>query len=291
MTHKPTLPNSPNTQQGMALITVLMVILLLSLVGAIVVRNSQVSQNISTASQVKNLLRQSSDVPLAKLQRSNIETDGKQTYLQKMSDFEAPIGYLRVNGSQFKNVEYVVCYQPTQSDNLYQGANEHRVIGSADGKTVYKASNGYCRLTTLVDKEKYYTSGRGTVATQIAFTAPNINNTNSDDADQRTVVDSNGNRTQENAQTNMPFMGMEGGTDCVSANCGERLYLRVHSTSVTPVLATTSSNKQVDDCLKLPVGGLAGDNQKTNQRLCLDNTDTPMNIQVQDYIYINKPSN
>lgn len=252
------------SQQGATLIIVLMVVLLLAIIGAMSVRNSQVSLDMTTSAQVNQLLMQSSDVPLAKLDMTSVESDPttKLTRLQEMAlNNNGPIGALKTEGR--KNEEYVLCYQPLVRDKLYD-PGKHRILLSSDGNSTTGDSDGFCKLSI---GDNAYTSKRGTVASQVAMTRPTVNDSTADDIEVK------------------PLSALNTGMDNTSARVSEAAYFRSYVTSVLPALSISSNTSDIEDCLKLPIGGLAEDSATTSQILCLDGTDTPINIQVQDYAY------
>lgn len=257
-------------QQGATLIVVLMIVLLLSLIGAIVVRNSQVSQDISTASQVQNLLKQSSDAPLARLQLASVDkNDGDaKTQIELMeANSQAPLQFLQLEGEQ-KNYEYILCYRPTERLGLYE-KGEHRMIGNGAGTTVRKDGSGvgYCHINSNNNPAKYYTSGRSVVASQVALSRPTVNKSSDDDVEAA------------------PFAVASQGSDMDSIGGSQAIRLRATVTSVLPSLSVSSTLEQVDECLQKAVGGLAGNQTEDNQILCLNAQDVPVNFQVQDFAY------
>lgn len=255
------------SQAGATLIIVLIMVLFLAIIGAIAVRNSQVGLNMTTSAQVNQLLRQSSDVPLAKLEMSGIEPGAdKMTQLQNMDrDNNSPFGLLKTEGR--KDAEYVLWYQPTVRDSLYV-KGDHRIIvdKGADSSSNFATTGnaeGYCQVAD--DSATYYTSARKTVASQVSITRPTVNEGIEDDVEVK------------------PFATANLGMDNIAKS--DASYFRAYVTSVLPALSISSSAEDVQDCLTKPIGGLAGTTAENNQIQCLDKTDTPMNIQVQDFAY------
>lgn len=260
---KPQQPINVHSQQGVALIVVLMVVLLLAMVGAVVARNSSVALDMTTASQVKQLLKQSSDVPLAKLKTSSFDTysgsgANRVSQLEAM-DKSGPINYLRVEGQ--KSDEYVLCYQPIMRKGLFDKAGKHRLLNQS-GSVLNTGSAYYCDLSS----NNAYTSKRKAVSTQVAMTRPTVNDSSADNV-------------------NLPAFGhMTTGSDLPSINKPVDIYLRSYATSVIPSMAkngVTAANL----CLQKPIGGAAGTTAAKSQVLCLESSDVPSNIQVQDFAF------
>jgi|26BtaG_2_1085354.scaffolds.fasta_scaffold00258_6 hypothetical protein len=262
MNKKQPMTHSSMTQQaGATLIVVLIMVLFLAIIGAIAVRNSQVGLDMTTSAQVNQLLTQSSDVPLAKLELAGIEPGAdKMTQLQNMDrDNNSPIGLLKTEGR--KDYEYVLCYQPTIRDSLYK-RGAHRILVDAGGGLTGN-EQGYCKVAD--GSAEYFTSARKTVASQISITRPTVNNSIEDDVQIK------------------PFEAANIGMDNIGKS--DASYFRAHVTSVLPALSISSKDADIQKCLELPIGGLAGATAANNQIQCLDKTDTPINIQVQDFAY------
>lgn len=258
---------SHREQQGVVLIVVLMVVLLLAIAAAIAVRSSQTSLGLTTTAQVNQLLFQSSDVPLTQIRE--ISKDKTKTELEKLTASDmAPIRFLQLEGEQ-KQAEYVLCYQPTSRNTLYQ-ANQHLILLSANGATKRGLSAGYCNISS--DKEEYFTSARKTVATQVSLSRPTATTESAD------------------GLATVPFQASNQGVDEASVGGAPAMKVRATVTSVLPTMGNKLSllkepKEVVDDCLKLAVGHLAGKTATDNQIACLNATDVPKNIQVQDYVY------
>ncbi|WP_019673414.1 hypothetical protein [Psychrobacter lutiphocae] len=148
-------------QQGMALVIVLFMLLLLAAASVIALTDSQTSLQLTTAAQVKQLLFQASDVPLAHIDKVLQDP----VLLAQWSRKDGPIGYLVRPGEQFATAEYVICYQPTERATLYAGSHQHKVIHQT-GRV--KNRDGYCQIGAA-SKGNYFTSERQVVATQISF--------------------------------------------------------------------------------------------------------------------------
>ncbi|PNK61135.1 hypothetical protein A6J60_009820 [Psychrobacter sp. FDAARGOS_221] len=240
----------------MALVIVLFMVLLLSAASVIALRDSQTSLDLTTAAQVNQLLFHASDVPLVRIEQV---IQSPVLLSQWLSDI-GPIGYLLRSGEQFATAEYVLCYQPTQRDTLYAGANQHKII-SQSGLTQNK--EGYCRINN--SQSNYFTSARQVVATQVSLVRP--------DSLSPSVIDA----TQ----------------DTTTALVSQPVRIRTYVVSVMPILSDASLS-EVEACLALSMvdrklqhslASNASDIASLSQVACLQQTQTPYNLQVQDYLY------
>lgn len=250
---------SHQQQQGVVLIAVLMIVLLLAIAAAIAIKSSNTSLGLTTTAQVNQLLFQSTDVPLAGLK----ETAKVKAELEKLTLTDmAPIRYLQLEGEQ-KASEYVLCYQPTSRGELY-AANKHLILLSADGTTKRGLASGYCNFGD--NEEQYFTSARRTVVTQVSLSRVTAHNQSLDGPDIE------------------PFQASSQGTDAAKIDGSTAIRMRANVTSVLPSMSS-NSYEDIDNCLKLAVGHLAGNTVTDNQTACLNATDVPKNIQVQDFSY------
>ena len=99
--------NSLAPQKGVTLITILIVLLLVTAIGALAIKQAITSLRISTNSQVRQLLMQSADLPLYVIRNTD------PTVLRKLDNV---IG-LAINNN-FPDREYIFCYRPTVQKNL-----------------------------------------------------------------------------------------------------------------------------------------------------------------------------
>lgn len=260
VSHTAKMNSSRQSQQGIALIAVVMILILISLVGAISVRYSNLNQLISKNSQAKKLLKQSADIPLAVLTRE------KGDEIKSVMNATGPFGALRVAGNE--RAEYVLCYRPQTQAKVFKNT-EKRIIKASPtggvGTTV--GATKYCDITDA----KSFTSKRKLVATQLSVTRPNRNS-----------------RTEGTDVVMIePFEASEEGTDNASIDREEPIYYRAYSTSILPSLSAADDDAEINKCLQKPMGGLSAASDGMSH--CLeDEVDVPLNTQVQDYIYMAK---
>lgn len=153
-----------NGQQGVALIVVLLVLIMILLVGAIAVRQSNQDLRVATADQINTLLLQGADGANAKLE-GLINGDPNDTPYQKAIAGNGIIGHFMVNGTDAVNDELIYCYNPRAQQYLTKQAtirrpNEAGVVGELDNRT-----DGYCDPSS----GKSYISARQTILTQISI--------------------------------------------------------------------------------------------------------------------------
>ncbi len=252
-------------EQGASLIIVLIILIIITLLGALATKQGLVNLNLSTSTQARRLLTQSSDVPLARLEK--VDAGGE---IANLTNPIGPLGYLRMTGHEAD--EYLVCYRPMKSALLFN-ATTSMYLTSSGGKGGGDTTNGSCNVAVDAD----YTSARGTVLTQLAFTRPGYN-TGAYDA--------------VNLQ---PFEAADKATDNSSINKPDPVYYRVYTNSIIPGLSVTASDTAINTCMQKPTGGQANPKQtdatKTDYGLpqCLRALSVPVTVQVQDYVYTALP--
>lgn len=144
-----------NQEKGSALISVLIILLLITVLGVIAVRQGLTSLNIATAASANMLLEQATDVALDKLENTDITVNVSGG---------GPLGYLRLEGNLGK--EYIFCYRPTQNTPRMFNINKDSILlptGGVEGDV-----SGFCD----VSKPEDYTSARSAVVTQVAVVRP-----------------------------------------------------------------------------------------------------------------------
>lgn len=152
--------NSFAPQKGITLITILIVLLLVTAIGALAIKQAITSLRISTNGQVHQLLMQSADLPLYLIRNTD------PTVLRKLDNV---IG-LAINNN-FPDREYVFCYRPTAQKNLAPLnkvaeisalTTTGRVTTSDQMRLISGGNDSFCDLT------KDFGSARTGVITQVA---------------------------------------------------------------------------------------------------------------------------
>lgn len=153
----------PTQQQGVALIVVLMVLIMIMLVGAIAVRQSNQDLKVATTDQINTLLLQGADGANAKLE-GLLNGDPAAPAYQAAISGNGIFGHFMVNGPDAANDELIYCYNPRAQQYLTKQATIRRNGGVLENRTV-----GYCDP----DSGSSYISARQTILTQMSITPVN----------------------------------------------------------------------------------------------------------------------
>jgi hypothetical protein len=215
-----------NKQHGSALISVLIILLVITLLGVIAIRQGLTSLNISTGTQVQALLFQSADYGIDQVY---INLDTPAEALKAQSAF----GLLGLPLNT-KN-EIVFCLPANQTlDDLFKLPN---LLGqnalSSTNVLENKNAGSYCDVTDAND----FTSGRKAAVTQLALLVPT------------------------DADTGLPFSTALEASDVdllFGSNSSDAtnqqakpVRLRAYATTVTPSLSQQASATDINACLRL----------------------------------------
>lgn len=245
-----------NYEEGATLLAVLLILLLVTVLGTLAIRQGLVSLNIATNSQVKTLLLQSSDSAIFALENPATLNQSLLTN-----------GFLGVIiRPENATNELVFCY--SGSNTAFFSYDTASIISWDAGTTPTNnnlGTSGYCDST----QASGYTSGRQAVLTQV-------------------TVKMGGVSTQ-------PFDATQQGTDAQSASIMQSQPITVYSTSLLPAMSSTSTTK-VNNCLSthmsdvtVPDGvsvaaadsdGIKADDSITD---CLTKLNVPVSTQVTEY--------
>ncbi|BCU63521.1 hypothetical protein F941_03055 [Acinetobacter bouvetii DSM 14964 = CIP 107468] len=200
-------------QHGATLIVVLMLLLIITVIGTLAIKNSLVGLSIATNSQAQQLLLQNADSAFFSVER-------EENLIQGLTS-SGMFGY--ISGAANKDKELVFCYRGNEAD--FFDINRASIMqweGSKQTPTTdAMGSDGYCK-TASADKN-YFTSGRKAVITQVA-----VKYSSSSDAD--------------------PFYGMQFGTDDKGVKFERSKPVKVFAVSIMPSLSTADRSK-IDTCL------------------------------------------
>ena len=160
------------SEQGATLIVVLLFLILITLAGAIAVRQSNTDLKLATSDQINTILLQSSDSANQKLESM---INGKTTtndYKDVVSS-AGVFGHFILDRNNTSN-EFIYCFNPRTKRYLAANATIKTLptAGSPSTSGGYWSglNNGTCDYNTAAD----YTSARQTVMTQMSVTvAPN----------------------------------------------------------------------------------------------------------------------
>lgn len=237
-------------QQGSALIAVLFILLLISLLGAMAVRQGLTSLNIATNSQVNALLFQSADSVFAKLEEA--------VNSQPTGNLSNPISFIADTSIDGK--ELMLCYRPlTEQSFSVSAANSSAVIPDATGNgttTEGGKGTGYCDLT------KDFTSARRAVVTQVAAVVP-----------------------QDGANDYRPFEFAPKGTDVSNTKIDETKRVRTYVTSILPGLADVDLSTVQSECIENRSNDSLDTVNQSRETMydCLARYGVPAKTQVQEY--------
>ncbi|AXI01520.1 hypothetical protein [Aquirhabdus parva] len=248
------------TQRGATLITVLLLLIVITVVGLIAMRQGLTSLNIATNSQIQTVLASSSDTVLNNFARADVK---------QITSIAGVIGAALNNSTPNPNQEYVFCYRPTSSDPFGLSINANIIQGNTDGtvKNVDTGGGGFCDLSNTTTD---FGSGRKAVVTQVAVTVP----TDASPLPPLSNLSHDGTNVSQGSALPQNFVTQQ--------------RVRVTATALLPAFSTsplTGDGSVQSDCLR----GRISDN--TDQSLasvetvtdCLARKGVPANTQIQEY--------
>lgn len=248
-------------QNGAAFIVVMFVLLLVTIIGAVAIKQSLTGLNIATNSQIQVLLQQNSDAAFFAIERDNKDN----TILQRNLSSLGMLGL--VKSDQFLNKEVVFCYRPKTASTMFSLSRTSIIFWEekeVDGKKeiVIKnrelGSEGFCKHSS-----NFFTSKRDAVITQIAVKKASLN-------------------------TDVPFKFYPIGVDTTTVQLDQVQPVRIIITSVLPGAATQAWDvDKVNACFennmneKIP--GYSDNNTVTK---CFSDLGIPYSQQVMDYAVV-----
>lgn len=242
------------SQQGATLIVVLMMLIVITILAVLGIRQSMTSLNIATNSQINELLRQSSDAAILALE--NV------TDLNELSTMTGILGFISQPENQ--NKELVFCFKKNEglAFKIHQ-ASLLEFTGVAVKNSALGA-RGFCQPT----KSSFYISQRNAVLTQVA-----IKRSSADVLEQA-------------------FSNYVTGTDFESSKTQNNQRFTVYVTSVLPAIGRAKKD-DIYDCLSKHLNGrvqsltlnIDSDAAKTVSQ-CLANLGVPYITQKADYSYM-----
>lgn len=163
----------PTSQQGVALVVVLLFLILITLAGAIAVRNSTTDLRLATSEQAEVLLLNTADNTNKSIEQIiNADINDKKAMTQKNLALSSAgmFGYfMNIGADENRGDQIVFCYRP-RSEYFFR-MHEATVIDPSGGSkltTGSTSSGGFCRISKAED----FSSARNNVMTQIAITRP-----------------------------------------------------------------------------------------------------------------------
>lgn len=142
-----------NKQKGATLIVVLMLLVALTVIGTLAVRQSMVSLSIATNGQAQQLLTQNSDAAIF-----NVESPNN---LVRSLARDGMFGFIK--GPMNKGKELVFCYRGNRAQ--FFTLSQASMIYEQDGSVIANSigTQGYCE----VGSQNFFTSSRRAVMTQV----------------------------------------------------------------------------------------------------------------------------
>ncbi|MHA3983876.1 pilus assembly PilX family protein [Acinetobacter venetianus] len=249
--------NNQLSQRGAALIVVMIMLVVITIIGTIAVRQSIISLNIATNGQAQQLLLQNSDAAFF-----NVE---KEDNLIQSLTASGMFGY--INGAANKDKEMVFCFRGSESSFfdieraslIYWEAAKTQPTKNALG------SDGYCSVSAT--SNNFFTSGRRAVMTQVSVKF-------------------------SSQSENDPFYGMQYGTDEKGVKFEKNKPVKVFAVSIMPTFSTESASS-IDECLNshmsevsIPAGTTVPSNSTYRQSVtdCLASKNIPFTSQVTEYL-------
>ncbi|XID74595.1 PilX N-terminal domain-containing pilus assembly protein [Alkanindiges sp. WGS2144] len=250
------------SQSGATLIVVLILLVIVTIVGTLAIRQSVTSLAIATNSQAQSLLMQTADSVFFSIESDNSVNSNLQQSISALGMF----GIVKPNS--YINKELVFCYRPKDRSNMFD---------IRDASTVYWSSStsitnnelgitGFCQM-----QSNDYSSGRAAVITQVAVKKGSLN-------------------------ADTPFKFFPLGTDLATVQLQEVQPVRIVVTSVIPGAAASTTlptgvssfEQAVGNCFKNYTNDTV-EAYPSNDTVadCFSNLGVPYNRQVMDYAIIN----
>ncbi|SPL69672.1 pilus assembly protein PilX [Acinetobacter stercoris] len=231
-------------QKGATLIIVMILLIIITGIGTLAIRESLTSLNIATNSQATQLMLQNSDAALFQIE--NLPESDLALQWTKRGIFGL------IQGNNNKGNELIFCFRGDQSDFFDQNkASISKLDASGKFNNSSLGSDGYCKVGK---PENYFTSGRQAVMTQISLTYPNT-------------------------ESNDIFGNMIGGTAIETLGLPNRERVIINAVSIMPTLST-ASNVEINDCLSQHLNN----SQTSNITSCLADLNVPFTTFVAEYV-------
>ena len=241
-------------QQGATLIVVMILLLAITIIGTMAIRQGLVSLGVATNSQAQQLLMQNSDAAFF-----NVE---KESNLIQALSASGMFGY--IDGATNKDKELVFCFRGDQS-NFFDitKASLMEWVSGTEPKNDSLGKDGYCDARPS-STNNFFTSGRRATMTQVAVKFS----------------------TQTN---NDPFFGAVLGTDDEQVKLKNSKPVKVFAVSVMPTLTQTDPDA-ITSCFNshmnevtIPDGVTAVTGADLSVTQCLTNLNVPFVSHVTEY--------
>ena len=245
-------------QAGATLIVVLIFLVAMTIIGTLAIRQSMVSLNVATNSQVQQLLTQNSDAALFKA-----ENPGDLAYAL------SPVGLFGyINNPKNKNNELVFCVRGSESQffNISKASLIQWKERAETLSTNSLGTRGYCDAEST--SENWFTSGRKAVLTQVSVKFPT------------------------DSSLDNPFFDRVRGTDSQKGQIEEAKRVKVFAISITPSLSK-AFRSDINTCLNGKMNQVTPPEdkdastvtaaQKVDLTACLTKLNVPFTTQVSEY--------
>lgn len=201
-------------QKGATLIVILLLLVVITLIGTMAIRQSVVSLKVATNGQAQQLLLQNDDAAYFKVE--------EESNLIKSLISNGMFG--AIDGAANKDRELVFCYLGEQADffDISRSSIMSWDTGRARPTNNSAGMDGYCSASDT--GMNFFTSGRRAVITQVAVKFS----------------------TQSNQD---PFYGMQLGTDDQGVKFEKTKLVKIFTVSVMPTLTNNVSTSNIDTCL------------------------------------------
>ncbi|WP_333976236.1 pilus assembly PilX N-terminal domain-containing protein [Acinetobacter colistiniresistens] len=239
------------TQRGSTLIIVLMIVLMITIVGTLAIRQSISSLKLVSNHQIQTLLAQNADTALMYFQDPNTQ--------QNLASANGVVGFFKNENN--KNAELVFCFSGTDPFALTKAAYR---LNSTSFEPM-SSNAGMCKVdsSNSANDTAAQSSGRKQVVTQV-YIKREINPT-------------------------APFADLSRGTEVLGAKTENNIRLRVYVVSVMQGLLTSDALFKADSDINKGCLTKSIDNNGANDvATCLkQNTEKPLyNIQVAEYRFL-----
>lgn len=242
-----------HNQQGAALIAVLLFLILITVAGAIALRQGSTDLKVATIDQANALMFNSSDSVLANIERASglasansSDSTLKSLHLTIMSPSQGVLGYFVMDAENKIGEQISFCYRPSNT----QMYNIGQAIRWKPGND--QPQGGITRACNP-NEPNDYGSDRGTVMTQVTTVSLPVESQSTDN-----------------------FGAMQEGELASLGETAVNPRVSIHATSVLPALSTHKDD-EIQTCLSRPVGTTPqdyGTNVK-NIASCLHNNAVP----------------
>ncbi|MFT4020642.1 MAG: pilus assembly protein PilX [Acinetobacter sp.] len=200
-------------QHGMTLLVVLMIVFVMTLMGAIAIRQGAFALDIAGQGQVNPLMLHNADTAILQLEH--------MPQLAQQWSVDGVFNAIRPADNHTK--ELVLCYRGHQAEplNIAHASLMQWSSGEAAPNGTAWGTQGYCSSQS---GRRDFSSGRHAVMTQISI------------------------RLLPVTEADQPFSGDVAGTDFTMAQLTLPENMEVHAVSLMPALST-AMGQQIDDCL------------------------------------------